>query len=215
MYVVVGDSSAQMSSLLMPPDNNDGEIQLISFSVDQSEAPDKGDKHAMTTKQLESSLSADSALGDSLNFSDIESKRPKSLEVKESNSSSSSDSCLSPTGSLSSQDMTALSPKSREIVEKARHFAEMVQKPNFVVKRENPGTDGLGQEALQDFELERRAVIMQSTVRRKDVGDILSPSKDKNIFCSSSGKYKLVISSYVKCIIQTLYIYYDFTLYWI
>ena len=69
---------------------------------------------------------------------------------------------------MSSHDMATLSPRSREIFQKARHFAEMVQTPSYALSKKENG-EGVQDLSLQDLEMERRAIISQATVRRREV----------------------------------------------
>ncbi|KAI8774032.1 microtubule-associated protein futsch, partial [Biomphalaria glabrata] len=72
----------------------------------------------------------------------------------------------------------AMSPKGKELVDKAKHFADMVQ-PKVVVRREKESSveGDFSQDTLQSLELQRRAIISQSVVKRKP-NVVLSPSAD-------------------------------------
>ncbi|XP_076462659.1 uncharacterized protein LOC143295010 isoform X2 [Babylonia areolata] len=162
-----GDSGVVLSSLPTSPDDSDGRIQLLSYTTATTRVP-SSDLTTTTTLTVTSSSLASS--------SSSSSQRPQSLPMGEFSTASSVDT-LSPTSAahlMSAQDMAAMSPRSREIFEKARHFADMVQKPAFVVKRDKGEEveEDFSQQTLQDLEMERRAVISQSTMRRKGV---LSP----------------------------------------
>ncbi|KAK0069865.1 microtubule-associated protein futsch, partial [Biomphalaria pfeifferi] len=71
-----------------------------------------------------------------------------------------------------------MSPKGKELVDKAKHFADMVQ-PKVVVRREKESSveGDFSQDTLQSLELQRRAIISQSVVKRK-ANVVLSPSAD-------------------------------------
>ncbi|CAL1541341.1 unnamed protein product [Lymnaea stagnalis] len=85
----------------------------------------------------------------------------------------------SPSKENAPSEESALSSRSQEIVHKARHFANMVQ-PKVIVRRDKEvQIEGdFSQDTLQTLELQRRAVISQSTVKRK-VNPALSPSADQ------------------------------------
>ncbi|KAH9488740.1 hypothetical protein Btru_059316 [Bulinus truncatus] len=87
---------------------------------------------------------------------------------------------ISPTGegAMSPRGERAMSPRGKELVDKAKHFADMVQ-PKVVVRREKEANieGDFSQDTLQSLELQRRAIISQSTVKRR-VNSALSPSED-------------------------------------
>ena len=188
---VAGDSGVVMSSLPTSPDDADGRIQLISYMTQSVPSGSTANDSSSSADVMKTSASSSSSSSSSQRPESLTMKEPVSATTATTTTSSFGDS-LSPTSdqSVSAQDMAALSPRSREIFEKARHFAEMVQKPNFVAKRENvdEAEEQFSQETLQDFELERRAVISMSTVRRKDAREVMSPPpKDATVtFCGES-----------------------------
>ncbi|KAL8610621.1 hypothetical protein ACOMHN_006340 [Nucella lapillus] len=163
------DSGVVLSSLPTSPDDGDGRIQLLSYSGTSTTHPSSDDAHTDHTTTITVNSSSSS-------------QRPQSLPVRDTSATSSGYSSLPGSSSnlMSPQDMAAMSPRSRQIFEKARHFAEMVQEPKPRGQGEGEdveeGEEGEGefsQHTLQDLQMERRAVISQSTVKRR--GAPLSP----------------------------------------
>ncbi|XP_046340120.2 uncharacterized protein LOC124121182 isoform X2 [Haliotis rufescens] len=168
-----GDSGILVSSLPTSPDETDStDVQLISF---QNQTYSMGDN----SSERDSSFvrtSVDSAFEDSITSPttsySYESKggnqRFQKTEIEETYGQSQSG-VTSPRGKLYD---------SQEMVDKARQFAEIVQKPNFVVKRDSSTPDNFDQKRLQALEMERRAVISEATVRRKFGPGVSSPTEE-------------------------------------
>ncbi|KAL5021928.1 hypothetical protein ScPMuIL_001083 [Solemya velum] len=67
----------------------------------------------------------------------------------------------------------------KDIVKKARDFAEIVQAPpKFHIKREKDIADDMSSEKMEEMELKRRAVINESTVKRRGIEMVQSPRND-------------------------------------
>lgn len=171
--LLLGDSGILVSSLPTSPDETDStDVQLISF---QNQTYSMGDN----SSERDSSFvrtSVDSAFEDSVtspttSFS-YESKggnqRFQKTEIEETYGQSQSG-VTSPRGKMYD---------SQEMVDKARQFAEIVQKPNFMVKRDSSTPDDFDQKRLQALEMERRAVISEATVRRKFGPGVSSPTEE-------------------------------------
>lgn len=129
-------------------------------------------------------------------------QRPPSLSVADPSPPVAQTSPSSPKelAQADAAEVSAMTPRSREIFEKARHFAEMVQKPSFTVKREKAPTAeaaeaDFSQEVLQGLEMERRAVISQSTVRRKDVKESLPSPASPTPGSGSAASYAVFTPS--------------------
>ncbi|XP_067679136.1 uncharacterized protein [Haliotis asinina] len=167
-----GDSGILVSSLPTSPDETDSSgIQLISF---QNQMYSKGNNSSDRDSSLVRT-SVDSAFEDSISPTSsyrYESKggNPRFQKTENDDRFGQSQSgVISPRGKLYDSD---------EMVEKARQFAEIVQKPNFVVKRESSTPDDFDQQRLQALELERRAIISQATVRKKFGPGVSSPTEE-------------------------------------
>ena len=175
-----------MSSLPTSPDNDEENIQLVSY---HSLKHNKEEDSPTTPKHIPSSNKGRSGfLKDNIDLRlDLQDtvtnvvSTPDHKQVLSKSSSQKKDE----TGSSYSRSSSASSPRSpssdgmmsprgkiynyEEILGKARQFADLVQKPNFVVKRDASKSDDFDQEKLQALELERRAVISEATVRKRDV----------------------------------------------
>ncbi|XP_071119810.1 microtubule-associated protein futsch-like isoform X2 [Haliotis cracherodii] len=168
-----GDSGILVSSLPTSPDETDStDVHLISF---QNQTYSMGDN----SSERDSSFvrtSVDSAFEDSITspttLYSYESKggnqRFQKTEIEETYGQSQSG-VTSPRGKMYD---------SQEMVDKARQFAEIVQKPNFVVKRDSSTPEDFDQKRLQALEMERRAVISEATVRRKFGPGVSSPTEE-------------------------------------
>ncbi|XP_046549946.1 serine/arginine repetitive matrix protein 2-like isoform X2 [Haliotis rubra] len=168
-----GDSGILVSSLPTSPDETDSSgIQLISF---QNQMYSKGDNSSDRDSSFVRT-SVDSAFEDSM-ISPTSSYRYESKGGNQRFQKTENDDrygqaqsgVISPRGKMYD---------SEEMVEKARQFAETVQKPNFVVKRDSSTPDDFDQQRLQALELERRAIISQATVRMKFGPGVSSPTEE-------------------------------------
>ncbi|XP_041357628.1 microtubule-associated protein futsch-like [Gigantopelta aegis] len=185
-----GDSGIIVSSLPTSPDNEEETIQLVSYHTKGEDSFQTTPKRTPSTDKKVSSgllksnldLSLDLRDGVTSNVSTPEHKQGSgktgSQASDENVSNYSRGSSGSSPRSPSSDGM--ISPRgkiynSEELLGKARQFADIVQKPNFVMKRESSNSDDFDQEKLQSLEMERRAVISEATVRKRDV-PIATPS---------------------------------------
>ncbi|XP_055956108.1 uncharacterized protein LOC126819670 isoform X1 [Patella vulgata] len=153
--------------------NSHGPVRILSYNLTSSQLDNPLIDNSMDSQYDDSSLTSPLV---------FESKRSL-FEEKKDRSSAQAMSPTSPTSTTSSDGM--MSPRYRkyngqELVDKARQFADMVQKPNFTVKTKGSDSDEFNQETLQEFELNRRSVISQSTVRKKDVRSPTEP--DQKLF---------------------------------
>ncbi|XP_050403792.1 uncharacterized protein LOC126819670 isoform X4 [Patella vulgata] len=173
------------------PEGDSGIMTSVPTSSDETDGNSHGPvrilSYNLTSSQLDNPLidnSMDSQYDDSSLTSPLVFESKRSLfEEKKDRSSAQAMSPTSPTSTTSSDGM--MSPRYRkyngqELVDKARQFADMVQKPNFTVKTKGSDSDEFNQETLQEFELNRRSVISQSTVRKKDVRSPTEP--DQKLF---------------------------------
>ncbi|KAK3602389.1 hypothetical protein CHS0354_026277 [Potamilus streckersoni] len=165
--------------------DNGNNVQLISYSIDSKlQSPGEYSQPDSAFEDMASSMTSNDPLSNTLDdvqqeeliVPDISSEKEptegpsRDTTRKESRKFElalrSSGGPKSPTGPLSPN-------ASGDFMEKAKQFADFVQKPPKMIvtlKREVTSPDDLTDEKYLQLEAERRAVITSSMVKRKDVG---------------------------------------------
>ncbi|KAL3868403.1 hypothetical protein ACJMK2_041213, partial [Sinanodonta woodiana] len=177
-----GERSLQNISHDTSDMDNGNNVQLISYSIDSKlQSPGEYSQPDSAFEDMASSITSNDPLSNTLDdvqqeeliMSCISTEKESTSKDTSRKESRKFELALRSTGRPKSPTGPLSPNASGDFMEKAKQFADFVQKPPKMIvtlKREITSPDDLSDEAYLQLEAERRAVISSSMVKRKDVG---------------------------------------------